>query len=116
MVAVKVHAGFFAQPHLVSGLLWWRGREGSMVTSKSSVMETKVAHRFGSKASLALEGRMVPSHERASNKGRWPWSCQSLFLQDVHLYSRLDSGTVACAFETGELSLLLKTCASVVLT
>jgi hypothetical protein len=28
------------------------------------VVETKVVHRFGSKASLALEGRMVPSHER----------------------------------------------------
>jgi hypothetical protein len=44
-----------------------------MGTSKPSVVETKVAHRFGSNASLALEGRMVPSHERASNKGRGHW-------------------------------------------
>jgi hypothetical protein len=35
-----------------------------MGTSKPSVVDTKVAHRFGSKASLELEGRMVPSHER----------------------------------------------------
>jgi hypothetical protein len=35
-----------------------------MGTCKPSVMETKVAHRFGSKALLSLEGRMVPSHER----------------------------------------------------
>jgi hypothetical protein len=40
------------------------GGEESTGTSKPSVVETKVALRFGSKASLALEGRMVPSHER----------------------------------------------------
>ena len=62
VVAVKVHAVFFATA-LASGLLWWRGSE-ERETTKPSVVETKVAHRFGSKASLALEGRMVPSHER----------------------------------------------------
>jgi hypothetical protein len=34
-----------------------------MGTSEPIVVETKVAHRFGSKASLALEGQIVPSHE-----------------------------------------------------
>jgi len=63
VVAVK-SMQCFLQPHLASGLLWWRGRQESMGTSKPSVVEKKVAHRFGSKASLALEGRMVPSQER----------------------------------------------------
>jgi hypothetical protein len=63
----------FLQLHLTSGLTWWRGREESTGTSKPSVVETKVAHRFGSKSSLLLEGRMVPSHGR----------CVCLLLQDL---------------------------------
>jgi hypothetical protein len=54
----------FLQQHLASGLLWCLGREESEGTTKPSVVETKVAHRFGSKTSLALEGLMVLIHER----------------------------------------------------
>jgi hypothetical protein len=50
---------YFLQSHLVSGLLWLLEREESTGTSKPSVLETKVAHRFGSKSLLALEGQMV---------------------------------------------------------
>ena len=49
----------FLQPHLASGLLWWRGREESTGTSKPIVEEKNVSQSAGSKASLALEGRMV---------------------------------------------------------
>jgi hypothetical protein len=36
-----------------------------MGTSKPSVVETNVSQSAGSKASLALVGRIAPSHERA---------------------------------------------------
>jgi hypothetical protein len=75
----------FLQPHLTSGLLWWRWREESLGTSKPNVVETKVAHRFGSGRhrwhlrawwSLAMKG--------ASNKGRLPWHCR-LFPLDIEV-------------------------------
>ena len=76
-----------------------------MGTSKPSVVETKVAHRFGSKALLALEGRMVPldfglycSHERGfqyrSRALVFP-ACSSRAFTST---CSLDSGTVALCF------------------
>jgi hypothetical protein len=52
------------QPHLASGLLLWWGREESKGTTEPNVVEKKVSQSAGSKASLALVGLMVPSHER----------------------------------------------------
>jgi hypothetical protein len=40
----------------------------STETSTPSVVETNVVQSAGSKASLALEGRVVPSHERGFQK------------------------------------------------
>ena len=56
MVAVKVHAVFFAAA-LRKRVVMVAGRAESTGTSKPSVVETK-AHRFGSKASFALEGKV----------------------------------------------------------
>ena len=58
----KVHAVFFAAA-LRSRLLLRRGREESTGTSKPNVVETNVSQSAGSKASLALVGRTVPSQE-----------------------------------------------------
>ncbi len=69
-----------------------------MGTSKPRVVETKVAHRAGSKALLPLESRMVPSHERGFQK-----RSQALELSDCSSSPfvstlRVDSGTVALCF------------------
>ena len=58
-----MQAGYFAAGET--------GEHGNLTS-----VETKVAHMAGSKASLALEGRMVPSHEWASNRGRGLWRCR----------------------------------------
>jgi hypothetical protein len=55
------------QPHLASGLLGRRGREESTGTY-TCVVETKVDQSAGSKASLALVGLMVPSHDMGFQK------------------------------------------------
>jgi hypothetical protein len=63
VVAVKVHSVFFAAALSKRAIIVCGGEE-STGTSKSDVVEKKVSQRAGSKASLALVGRMVPSHER----------------------------------------------------
>ena len=86
---------------------------GPLACASAIVVETKVAHRFGSKASEALEGRMVPSHEGASNKGRRPFgvsACPSSdIIHGVHLHTQAgfrDCGLVL--LRQVELELLLK--------
>ncbi len=68
-------------------------------TTKPSVVETKDAHGFVSKASLPLEGPMVPSHESF----QLPVEVARLGVVDLLLYQlismqRADSGTVPLCF------------------
>jgi hypothetical protein len=69
-----------------------------MGTSKPRVVETKVAHRFGSKASLALEGRMVPSHERGFKYRSRALALSACSSRAFISTRRLDSRTVALCF------------------
>jgi hypothetical protein len=78
----------FMQPHLASGLLWWRGREESAGTSKPSVVETKVAHRFGSKALVGTRGPDGPEPSKGLPIKVAGLGVVCLFLQGVYLHAQ----------------------------
>ena len=89
----------FLQPHLASGLLWWRGREESEGTTKTSVAETKCPIGLGRR-----------------HRWRGPCRCRLVPLGRSSPRAGVIPGPWPCALRQVELALLLKTRASVVLT
>ena len=76
------------QPHR-AGTRWLRrGREASTGTSNPSVEQTNVSHNGWSRASFAVVGLRVPSHERG-----FKWSSRALALsacspQGIHFHTK----------------------------
>jgi hypothetical protein len=102
VVAVKVHLdACFLKPHLASGLLLWRGREESTGISKHIVVETKVSQSAGSKASLALVGRMVPSQERGFQKRTWALALSAYSSKPFISTQRVSPVRLPCGVEAG---------------
>jgi hypothetical protein len=84
----------FLQPHLAIGLLWWRGREESTGTSKPIGEAKNVSQSAVSKASLALEGRMV-QESGFQNRSR-ALALSACSSNPFICTRRVDSGTWPC--------------------
>ena len=63
--------------------------------SKPSVVETNVSQSAGSKASLAEEGLMAPSHERGFQKSSRALALSACSSRLFISTRRVESGTVA---------------------
>ena len=69
-----------------------------MGTPKPSVVDTKVSQSAGSKASLALVGRIAPSHERGFQKSSRALALPACSPNPFISTRRVESATVALYF------------------
>jgi hypothetical protein len=111
VVAVEVHRVFFASTLSKRAVMvaissqtagvgadLWRGREESTGTSKLVVEVKNFSQGAGSKASLALEGRMVASQESGFQNRSRAFALSACSSNPFITTRRVDSGTVALCF------------------